>query len=579
MSQNLKRSCRAEHHQAASDHRFDVARRPASQVCRLERMGAAFPTRLSFMRLLLRRMQKEHWSIERPKFALDEQGFGRAVYRVRTKDRTYSLVAFANPLAADQRTDRVIASAWDAAFVLFDGDPQEADLDRLEANAPHQEAGRFHATDLVISRANRSIRLFEYVCDSLANGRQPDPQRILDVGYLMRTTAVYGNGKFGVSDRSRVVRREEAQNSFHIEMLTVYLIRLFTFDQLEHIASCRAPGRSVPLEPALKRMLGIGNATGLGMAPFVVSHPELMHQWFAARETALARIRNLSGIKTPSIDRAVHLTRRALLHLEQWPLDDEAYKQRNAQLRQDLEVILKWLMECDETELTEQYWDQLVFKSEQELCVDAQELLVALLIEVYPDVIDGLDDAFCASETRPLNVSQRVGEFRAFLDARYGWTDRFDFKSDEQNQHFWYVSENKLEPRFGNRQTDSGAEQEMPVAIARDIARLRKALKDYDPEETLAQFLLDMPRYRHLVRRAQSAGALEYAEIQDNLIAKGTSPLDILRFKLACFGAAKFDPKSSLWTRITMFQGAPLPDEIASDSADDWWLSTLPSVH
>jgi len=81
------------------------------------------------------------------------------------------------------------------------------------------------------------------------------------------------------------------------------------------------------------------------------------------------------------------------------------------------------------------------------------------------------------------------------------------------------------------------------------------------------------------VRRAQSAGALEYAEIQDNLIAKGTSPLDILRFKLACFGAAKFDPKSSLWTRITMFQGAPLPDEIASDSADDWWLSTLPSVH
>ncbi|MGA1696959.1 MAG: hypothetical protein ACO39V_08775, partial [Arenicellales bacterium] len=427
MSQNLPRSDQAENRWAESGGLADLARRPASQVCRLERMGAAFPTRLSFMRLLLRRMQKERSSIERPKYALDEQGFGRAVYRVRTKDRTYSLVAFANPLAPDQRTDRVIAAAWDAAFVLFDGDPQEADLDRLEANAPHQEAGRFYATDLVISRANRSIRLFEYVCDCLANGRQPDPQRILDVGYLMRTTAVYGNGKFGVSDRSRVVRREEAQNSFQIEMLTVYLIRLFTFDQLEHIAACRAPGRSVPLEPALKRMLGIGNATGLGMAPFVVSHPELMHQWFAARETALARIRSLSGIQTPSIDRAVHLTRRALLHLEQWPLDDEAYKQRNARLREDLEVILKWLTESDDTDLTGQYWNRLISRSEQKLSVDAQELLVALLIEVYPKVIDGLDDAFYASEARPLNASQRVGEFRTFLDTRYDWTDRFNF--------------------------------------------------------------------------------------------------------------------------------------------------------
>ncbi|MGA0382951.1 MAG: hypothetical protein ACO3N2_09980, partial [Arenicellales bacterium] len=104
MSQNLPRSDQAENRWAESGGLADLARRPASQVCRLERMGAAFPTRLSFMRLLLRRMQKERWSIERPKFALDEQGFGRAVYRVRTKDRTYSLVAFANPLAPDQRT-------------------------------------------------------------------------------------------------------------------------------------------------------------------------------------------------------------------------------------------------------------------------------------------------------------------------------------------------------------------------------------------------------------------------------------------------------------------------------------------
>ena len=39
-------------------------------------------------------------------------------------------------------------------------------------------------------------------------------------------------------------------------------------------------------------------------------------------------------------------------------------------------------------------------------------------------------------------------------------------------------------------------------------------------------------------------------------------PIDILRFKLSFFGACKFDPKSNLWTRITLFQGVPLPKNL-----------------
>ena len=64
-----------------------------------------------------------------------------------------------------------------------------------------------------------------------------------------------------------------------------------------------------------------------------------------------------------------------------------------------------------------------------------------------------------------------------------------------------------------------------------------------------------------------------YAEIRDNLIAEDCLPIDMLRYKLAFFGAAKFDPKSDRWTRITLAQGAPLFDEL--DSADDWWLPTF----
>lgn len=529
-----------------------VPLRPPEMVCRMERMGAAFPTRLSFMRLLLRRMKQEMWKIQRVRFDLDDSGYGRAVYEVHTPDRQYSLAAFANPLADHQRTDRVIASAWDAAFVLFDGKPTEGDLERLADNAPHQEAGRFEATDLVISRANRSMRLFEYVCGCLAKGDQPDADKLLEVGYLMRTTAVYGNGKFGISDRSRINWREEARNSFQIEMLTVYLIRLFTVDQLDHIAKCRAPDKAVKLKPELKRALGIGNATGLGMAPFVVSHPELFHEWFHARETALARVRALDLVSQESIDRATALAQRVLGHLEQWHSGDLEYQSRNQRLGEDLKTLLSWLSDGSASGIRERFWDDTVRKSETAFGVDAQELLVALLIETYPECVEDLEKSFHSSETRRIDVAMTVAEFREQFDKQYAWVDQYDFSTDAENTHFWYVSENKLEPRFGRRREEPGADKEMPVAIARDMSALKDGLAAFDQAASLAEFLIAHPEFRHLVRRAQSLSDLPYGEIQDNLIADGTSPLDILRFKLANFGAAKFDPKSALWTRITM---------------------------
>ena len=66
-----------------------------------------------------------------------------------------------------------------------------------------------------------------------------------------------------------------------------------------------------------------------------------------------------------------------------------------------------------------------------------------------------------------------------------------------------------------------------------------------------------------------------YSEIQDNLISERCLPIDMLRCKLSFFGASKFDPKSDRWTRITLYQGAPLFHELGTDQADDWWLPAL----
>ena len=46
-------------------------------------------------------------------------------------------------------------------------------------------------------------------------------------------------------------------------------------------------------------------------------------------------------------------------------------------------------------------------------------------------------------------------------------------------------------------------------------------------------------------------------------------PVDLLRCKLSFFGATKFDPRSDRWLRITMYQGAPFPDELERCDPDD----------
>ena len=189
-------------------------RRGPGEVMRLARMGCSHSTRLSFLRQLLRRMRREGWRFDRPVWELDARGVGRAVYRAIGPARTYSLVAFGHDLPPEARSDRVIATAWDATFALFDGTPSPADLERLAANVPLQEAGRISPRELSLSRANRSVRLFDHVVARLAEGAQPDAAMLLETGYLMRTTAVYGAGKFGAADRDAIASRPELRAPF-----------------------------------------------------------------------------------------------------------------------------------------------------------------------------------------------------------------------------------------------------------------------------------------------------------------------------------------------------------------------------
>jgi hypothetical protein len=536
-----------------------AALRPPSQVMRLDRMGAMFPTRLSFIRVLMRRLSAEGARLSRPVWKIDEQGYGHAVYCITLGGHTYSLVAVSTPLPDEMRTDRVIATAWDTAYVLFDGVPGASDIARITREAPKQEAGRFCECDLVLSRANKSVRLFAHVVDRLRTGRQPDPALINDVGYLMRTTAVYGNGKFGIADRPLIEGRPGLDGAFAVEMLTVWMIRNFTHDLVEHLGGAT-------LAPHLKRHLGIGNSTGLGMAPFLVSHPVLLNNWMVARETALARVR-LTDVSADQAARLRTLSGRAADHLAEWTVPDPAHQARIDQLRAEWPTITSALGDLS----GDRPLDTVLCLAET-LSLDTQELTVSLLLEPFGELIDGLTDSMTAPFGHSAHPFAEVAALRTAIETHFGWALNLDFDLPSQQRLFWYVSEEKQEPRLGNRFEEHGADRESPMDIARRVHALYHAL---DGTSDLRAFRAAQPEHELALMRVATLVHHPYSEIRDNLIAETCLPIDMLRCKLAFFGATKFDPKSDRWTRITLAQGAPLPEDLGTSRADDWWLTGL----
>jgi len=536
-------------------------RRPPAQVMRLARMGSAHPTRLSFLHAVLRRMIAERWTFDRPVWEMDAKGVGRAVYRAIGPERTYSLVAFAHDLPDHMRSDRVIATAWDATFALFDGTPDAADLDRLAANVPLQEAGRVSPKELSLSRANRSVRLFEHVVDRLAAGLQPDPAEIDAVGYLMRTTAVYGSGKFGAADRAVIAERPELNGPFRAEMLSVWLTRAFTVDLVEHIAAPRGGDNAIRLDHDLRRRLGVGNSTGLGMAPFLVRHPTLLNNWMLAREQALARVRSQPIARPQAVSGFRDALAKATDNAATWHSDHLIQQAKLADLRRDLRLIADHL---DGFPLGERPWNQLWKWGEATLSLEGQEALVALLLEPHGNLVDDLADRMAADEaaTFTLDGSVSVGDFRTALTELYGWALEQGYSAPDDIARFWYVSEEKLEPRIGERFAEDGAEREQPLGIGKLASDMADALAIFPGDEPLASFLLAHPEHRLMARRVQQSASCPYAEIQDNLLAADMLPIDILRCKLAFFGASHFDPRSDKWVRISLYKGEPYPDDL-----------------
>ena len=153
-----------------------------------------------------------------------------------------------------------------------------------------------------------------------------------------------------------------------------------------------------------------------------------------------------------------------------WVSEHELQIAKIADLTQDLQRLDKKLTDFD---LYKQNmpWDKLFDWAETHLSLEGQECLVTLLLEMHPELVDELSDSMSIDETLTFTIDgqMRVSQLINVIEQHYQFALCIEFGDRQATAKYWYASEEKLEPRIGDRYLEPGAELEHPLAIARDI--------------------------------------------------------------------------------------------------------------
>jgi len=557
--------------------------RPAAIVCSGERLGAARMTRHSFAPAFVRHAADQRWRIERERWDLDELGHGEVVYRLTLGEHVLRFVVFSTTIPDELRADRVVAVAWDVTAALIQGELDDGRMAELRREVPLQEGGRADADTLIWTRANRSQRFFAYIAERLASGRQPEFDVIGPCAYVLRSTAFYGNGRFGMAPFAALRDPHPLAVPFRAQMLAAFVLREFSYDLVEHRARALDP-TAVRLRGAWSNYFGLGNATGLGMVPFFANHPAILDAWCRVRELALAGARAARLTPgDPQVARLQGLGTRVCRYLDERSVLATAPFAPYAEVASDLRRIM---VEVDAFArdgtvgglATSAPWDRLWEWAGTEVGVEAQELLAGLLTELDDTLDEELEALLRVDESIDCRPRDRVADLAALIDERYAWIDDPGLRVDDPDAAYWswYYAADSEEPRRAPREVQVAGRHHMPIDIPRQIHRLRSLLRAWSPDAAVAEVLLAHPEHRGAIERVQSFGHLTYSEVHDDLLAEDFLPLQIQRFKLANYGMTNYVPQSTDWVRVVLLQGAPRAAELAHGELTDWIYPLAP---
>ncbi|MDO5726449.1 MAG: hypothetical protein Q4Q03_00825 [Bowdeniella nasicola] len=570
-------------------------RTPAAVMAESD-LGYAYPNRHSFVRTMLRRAWRQKWQVERERFEMDDLGRGHCVYKINAEGVIMRWVAFSTILDESERTDRVIAKRWDITTALVEGDIDDARLAYLQEQVPLQEKGIADAGTLIWARANRSARFFNAVVEGLAAGKQPDPTMFGPSPYLVRSTAFYSNGRFNLLSFEAIDTTHPLRVPYRPHMLSAWLLRELSLDLVEHVAKRKNPN-AARLSPAWRRYFGVGNATGLGLVPYAMSHPLIMESWARVREISLgavldrpiecqAEIDAQGHVAAPTPGAAVtgstteaqtieKLLAAAITFVQQRDAKPDDPFLDDVQLVAQLQSVQRRLDEllaaCERGQV--HTWRELYAAAQAE-SGECGGLVASILVELSSDLDLEMDELLTVDETLPLDPTMPLGEVIERINQTYDWLEECHFDEHEHTRIAWHKSATNEEPRRVDRDEVNRPETELPIYAGWRVAQLRDVLRKAEAggraQQPVGEFLLNAPQWRQWVARVQAMSETFYGEMRINVTDPEFLPLTVQRFQLAMYGMINFMPQDTNWLRVTLLSGTPSVTDLGADTESDW---------
>jgi hypothetical protein len=554
--------------------------RPGHEVMKTSRLAAIQPSRLSGTRAFMNKMIRERWDIRIVRFDVDGNAEGTVVYSIKAPYQEFSFIGFSRPPSRTARTGRIIGQAWDMMGALIEGPATEEEIESARREIPKLYTGRATSNALIWCRSNRSMRVFDQTMAALAEGRQPHGEDIARVCYLMRNTGLDGNGTFGTRSFPSLGAHHALGGVLEAQLLTAYLMREFSCDLVEHLAA-KASSQAVKLAPELRRYIGVGNGSALGLIFFVHKHPRLIDRLLSAREHAIALARGLALNKSDyRIEQLSDLLQRAIVFRRQDRMVYETFAS-SARVADDLDTILAQLHRFRATGAvlgreTVRPLDVLADELDGKVAPEAYETLLSLYLELVPDEADALLKGVEAPDEFVVSPAESVADLITLVRQDYRWALDVDMSGPDAYRYVWYKSETAEEPRRGAREEVPDA-LDLGLDVCGSIQSLLADLNAEDGKLSIARFLLKRPQHRHMVSRVQSLRDQEYHTPRANINSEAFVPIDLVRLmNVGIHGIDKCRDFLSRNLRGVLYHGAPTPDDLRAGYTGIWYYPAEP---
>ncbi|PLU60211.1 hypothetical protein, partial [Sinorhizobium medicae] len=475
------------------------------------------------------------------------------------------------------RTGRIIGRAWDMMGALVEGDMSRRDFETTRTELPKLYEGRATPGTLIWCRSNRSGRFFEGAKAALQAGGQPNVAELAHTCYLMRNTGLDGNGTFGTKSFLAYEGDHPLRWSLAAQMLCAYMMRVFAQDLLAHLVRLEAPA-APRMAIELRRFLGVGNGSALGLMLFVNNHPRLIERWLFIREEAIARAKGLTPDENGSeiakllslVDKAITFRSEDRVQYENVTRSDVVARELGIIRSAVAKLLDRWR---SGSRFESEPFAELTASLECRVHAEAMETLHSLLIELVAEEADQLVEGLVIDEELTGRPEMPVARLREILRNDYAWAFGLDLDIGSEKRYVWYKSVSAEEPRRGPVAEVGENVVNLGLDLPRLVVSLDRDLAAADPTLSTARFLLARPEHRAIATRVQALAGTGLHSPHADIMSEHFTPAHITRLlNVGIHGIDKTRDFLDRNLRGVLFHGAPVPEDIAAGSADDLWF-------